>query len=76
MFISHQITRRCQKCLVEKNFERDQKCIQQSDFLINAPEKGDLVTPCMDVYKEKDQSDGSLDKLKLRIVVRGDFQNK
>ena len=27
-------------------------------------------------YKEKTQSDGSLDKLKLRILVRGDFQNK
>ena len=30
----------------------------------------------MDVYKEKIQSDESLDKLKLRIVVRGDLQNK
>ena len=30
----------------------------------------------MDVYKAKVQSDGSLDKLKLRIVVRGDLQNK
>ena len=30
----------------------------------------------MDVYKARIQSDGSLDKLKLRIVVRGDFQNK
>ena len=30
----------------------------------------------MDVYKEKIQSDGSLDKLKLRIVVIGDLQNK
>ena len=30
----------------------------------------------MDVYKEKIQSDGSLDKLKLRIVVIGDFHNK
>ena len=26
--------------------------------------------------QRKIQSDGSLDKLKLRIVVRGDFQNK
>ena len=34
------------------------------------------VTPCMDVYKAKIQSDGSLDKLKLRIVGRGDLQNK
>ena len=30
----------------------------------------------MDVYKAKIQSDGSLDKLKLRILVRGDLQNK
>ena len=30
----------------------------------------------MDVYKAKIQSDGSLDKSKLRIVVRGDSQNK
>ena len=30
----------------------------------------------MDVYRAKIQSDGSLDKLKLRILVRGDFQNK
>ena len=30
----------------------------------------------MDVYKAKIQYDGSIDKLKLRIVVRGDFQNK
>ena len=30
----------------------------------------------MDVYKAKIKSDGSLDKLKLRIVVRGDLQNK
>ena len=30
----------------------------------------------MDVYKAKIQSDGILDNLKLRIVVRGDLQNK
>ena len=30
----------------------------------------------MDVYKAKIQYDGSLDKLKLRIVVRGYFHNK
>ena len=30
----------------------------------------------MDVYKAKIQSDGSLDKLKLRIVVRGDLKNR
>ena len=30
----------------------------------------------MDVYKAKIQSNGSLDKLKLIIVVRGDLQNR
>ena len=30
----------------------------------------------MDVYKSKIQSDGSLDKFKLRVVVRGNLQNK
>ena len=30
----------------------------------------------MDVYKAKIQSDGSLDKLKSIIVVRGDLQKK
>ena len=34
------------------------------------------MTPCMDVYKAKIQSDGILDKLKLRFVVRGYLQNK
>ena len=45
-------------------------------FTIEYPKDGEPVTPCMDVYKAKIQSDGSLDKLKLRIVVRGDLQNK
>ena len=39
-------------------------------------EKGDLVTPCMYVYKASIQSDGSLDKLNFGIVVRGDLQNE
>ena len=45
-------------------------------FMIEDPKDGEPVTPCMDVYKSRIQSDGSLDKLKLRIVVRGYFQNK
>ena len=38
--------------------------------------KLDLVNPCMYLYKAKIQSDGSLDRLKFRIVVRGYLQNK
>ena len=34
------------------------------------------MTPYMDAYKPKLQSDGSLDKLKLRTLVREDLQNK
>ena len=33
------------------------------------------MTPCIDVYKAKKPSDGSLDKLKLRILVRGDLHD-
>ena len=40
------------------------------------PENGDPVTPRMDVYREKVKCDGSIEELKLRIVVRGDLQNK
>ena len=34
------------------------------------------MTPCMDVYKSNIQSNGSIEKLKLGIVIRGDLQNK
>ena len=50
--------------------------INNRTFLVEYPEKDEPVTPCMDVYKAKIQSDGSLDKLKLRIVDRGDLHNK
>ena len=49
--------------------------INNQTFLVEEPEKDEPVTPCMDVYKAKIQSNGSLDKLKLRIVVRGYLQN-
>ena len=44
--------------------------------MIEDPKDGEPVAPCTDVYKAKIQLDRSLDKLKLRIVVRGDLQNK
>ena len=50
--------------------------INNQTFMIEDPKDGETVTPCMDVYKAKIQSDGSLNKPKLRIVVRGDLQNK
>ena len=45
-------------------------------FLIEDQNEGEPVTTCIDVYKAKIQSDGSLDKLKLRVMVRGDLKNK
>ena len=50
--------------------------INNQTFLIEDKKEGEPVTPCMDVYKAKIQSDGILDKLNFRIVVRGDLQNK
>ena len=50
--------------------------INNQTFIVQYPDKGEPVTPCMDVYKSKTQSDGSLDNLKLRIAARGDLQNK
>ena len=50
--------------------------INNQTFMIDDPKDGEPVTTCMDVYKAKIQSDGSLDKLKVIIVVRGDLQNK
>ena len=50
--------------------------INNQTFLIEDQNEGEPVTPCMYVYKAKIQSEGSFDKLKLRIMVRGDLQNK
>ena len=43
--------------------------IDNQTFIVQDTEKGEPLTPYMDVYKAKIQSTGSLDKLKLRIVV-------
>ena len=50
--------------------------INNQTFLIEDQNEGETVTLCMDVYRAKIQYDGSLDKIKLRIVVRVDMQNK
>ena len=50
--------------------------INNQTFLVEDIGKDKPATTCMDVYKANIQSDGNLDKLKLRIVVRGDLQNK
>ena len=40
------------------------------------PREIDPLNPCMDVYKAKIQYDGSLEKLNLRVVVRGELKNR
>ena len=50
--------------------------IKNQIFLAYDSEKGDPVSPCMDVFKSKIKSDGRLDKLKLIIVLSGDLHNK
>ena len=47
------------------------KLMKNQNFLMDDPEKGDPVTPFMDVYKSNIQYGGSLDKLKLITVGRG-----
>ena len=61
---------------LKANLKEIKNLINNQTFLIEDQNEGEPVTPCMDVYKAKIQPDGSLDKLKLRIVVREDLQNK
>ena len=57
----------------KSTFKEIKHLINNKNFLIEYLEKGYTVTTCMDVYKSNIQYDGSLDKLKLRIVVIEDF---
>ena len=59
--------------MAKYNSKGDQNLINNQNFLVEDKEKFKPVTPHMDVYKEKIQYDGSIDKLKLRIVGRGDL---
>jgi len=48
--------------------------LNNDTFVIEKPRKGEQVVPTRPVPKAKSNSDGTLDKLKIRIVVRGDLQ--
>ena len=61
---------------LKANLKEIKNLINNDSFLVQYPEKGEPVTPCMDAYKGKIQSDGSIDKIKLIIVVRVDLKNK
>jgi hypothetical protein len=49
--------------------------IDAKTFALESPKDGEPVIPTMETNKVKIKSDGSLDKLKCRIVVRGDLQD-
>ena len=70
------LSKNIRKPWLKANLKEINNLINNQTFIIEDPKDGEPVTPCMDVYKAKIQSDGSLDKLKFRIVVRGDLQNK
>ena len=61
---------------MKTNLKEINNIVNNQNFPVDDPQKGETVTPCMDFYKVKLQSDGSLDKLKFRIVVTGDLHNK
>jgi hypothetical protein len=50
--------------------------VDNNTFVHDTPRKDETVTPIMETFKVKILSDGSLDKLKTRIVVHGDLQSK
>jgi hypothetical protein len=50
--------------------------VESGTFQEDIPYEGETSTPVMETFKVKVKSDGSLDKLKTRLVVRGDLQNK
>ena len=58
---------------LKATLEDIKRLIKNQTFLVDDPLNGELVTPCMNYYKAKIQYDGSFDRLKLIIVVRGDL---
>ena len=61
---------------LKKNLKYIKILINNQTFLVQDPEKSEPVATLIDVYKARINSDGSLDKLKLIIVVRGYLKNK
>jgi hypothetical protein len=49
--------------------------VDSGTLVLDEMREGESSTPVMEIFKVKINSDGSLDKLKTRIVVRGDLQN-
>ena len=70
------ISENIKKPWLEENLKEIKNLINSQSFMIKDQNEGAPVTPYMYVYKAKIKSDGSIDKLKLRIVVSGDLQTK
>jgi DNA primase len=49
--------------------------IDSGTFAFDKMNPSETITPMKEIFKVKMMSDGSLDKLKTRMVVRGDLQN-
>ena len=58
------------KTWLKSNLKEIKNLIKNQTFIVQDLDNGEPVTTCMDVYKAKIQSDKSLDKLKLIIVIR------
>jgi hypothetical protein len=50
--------------------------IESGTFAQDTRRDGEISTPVMETFKVKVKSNGALDKLKCRLVVRGDLQDK
>jgi len=50
--------------------------VDSGTFARDTMHEGETSTPVMETFKVKVKSDGSMDKLKMRLVVRGDLQDK
>jgi hypothetical protein len=50
--------------------------VDAKTFVADNLQDGEISTPVMEIFKVKVKSDGSLDKLKTRLVVRGDLQDR
>ena len=64
------LSKNIKKPWLKANLKEMKNLINNQNFLIEDQNEGEPVTLYMDVYKANIQSDGSLDKLKLRILVR------
>jgi hypothetical protein len=60
-----------------KSIQKELKTLVDSGtFQEDTMHAEETSTPVMEIFKVKVKSDGSLDKLKTRLVVRGDLQDK